>query len=749
MKRQQLFHSFLPGVTVAVLTTQPALAKPMQVNSVQGISSFSILTSTDSQIVAGNIHTQLPNTTTKTLLSLVPNSGLQQLSIKNLSSKDDPVISPVNTGLSREQIPKKDDGRFLSLISALNSSQQPKQDTFTSNKKQRNLASSVQQSKKIVVPTFDSKNHSVRKATFSLSSLQQSAVPIKQPTTQLPIVLQTTLRKIGSAKLLEVENCSQEKGTSAALLLTAKACQHQNLSRQLVVENNTPTSDTTSTPAPAGSQLNPIQTETVTPVPTSPATTPTQPETVTPAPANPVVTPTQPGIVAPVPANRVQVPEKLNSNPNPLQFPTKPEEVTFQGTEPITLAQALELARRNNRDLQVSLLELQRSQAALREAQAALLPTVGISANITRSQDAATQLQLEQQEQQTGIPTPGDKPSTSFSGQAQLSYDLYTSGRRQASIRQAEEQVRFYELAVESQSEEIRLNVTTDYYNLQQTDEQVRIAQSAVENAQASLRDAQALERAGVGTRFDVLRSQVNLANSQQDLTNAISQQQIARRQLATRIGTAQSLNISAADPVQLAGLWNQTLEQSIILAFQNRPELQQQLAQRNINEQQRRQALANLGPQISLVASYNLLDQFNDNVNVTDGYSLAVRANLNLYDGGASRARAAQAKANIAIAETQFAEQRNQIRFQVEQAFSNQQSNLENVQTANTALEQAREALRLARLRFQAGVGTQTDVINSENDLTRAEGNRVTAILDYNRALAQLQRSVTSRALP
>ncbi|MFN6570042.1 TolC family protein [Dendronalium sp. ChiSLP03b] len=750
MKGQQLFHSFLPGVTAAVLTTQPALAEPMQVSSVQEMSSFSVLTSTDSQtLVVDNIHTQLPNTASKTLPALVPNPGLKKLNIKPLSSSNNSVILAGNTEVSREQIPKKDEDRFSSLISALNSSQQPKQNNFTSNKKQRNLATFAQQSQKIIVPTSTSKNHSVQKATFSLSSLRQLAVPIKQPPIQLPTVLQTTVRGIGIAKLLEVESCSQEKGISASLLLTSRACQHQNLSRKLVVQNNTPTPDATSTPAPDGLEVNPIQPETVTPAPASPATTPTQPETIAPAPNGVQLTPTQPGTVTPVPANRVQIPEKLNPNPNPLQFPTKPEEVRFQENEPITLAQALELARRNNRNLQVSLLELERAQAALREAQAALLPTLGVSADITRSQSASSQLQLEQQERDTGIPTPGDEPSTSFSGQAQLSYDLYTSGRRQASIRQAEEQVRFNELAVETQSEEIRLNVTTDYYDLQQADEQVRIAQSAVENAQASLRDAQALERAGVGTRFDVLRSQVNLANSQQDLTNAVSRQQITRRQLATRISVAQSVNISAADPVQLAGLWNQTLEQSIILAFQNRPELQQQLAQRNINEQQRRQALANLGPQVSLVASYNLLDQFDDSVSVTDGYSLAVRASLNLYDGGASRARAAQAKANIAIAETQFGEQRNQIRFQVEQAFSNQQANLENVQTANTALEQAREALRLARLRFQAGVGTQTDVINSENDLTRAEGNRVTAILDYNRALAQLQRSVTSRALP
>jgi OMF family outer membrane factor len=197
-----------------------------------------------------------------------------------------------------------------------------------------------------------------------------------------------------------------------------------------------------------------------------------------------------------------------------------------------------------------------------------------------------------------------------------------------------------------------------------------------------------------------------------------------------------------------LAGLWNPTLEETIVLAYQNRPELQQRLAERNISQQRRRLALAEKGPQVSLVANYNLLDQFDDQFGVTDGYSLGVQASLNLFDGGSARARADQQTANIKIAETQFSDTRNQIRFQVEQAYAQLRTSLDQVQTANIALEQAREALRLARLRFQAGVGTQTDVIAAENDLTRAEGNSVQAILDYNRALATLQRSVTARGL-
>ncbi|MBG1240609.1 TolC family protein [Nostoc sp. NZL] len=429
----------------------------------------------------------------------------------------------------------------------------------------------------------------------------------------------------------------------------------------------------------------------------------------------------------------VQVPDYLNPNPNPLQFPTKPQEVKIQGTVPISLAQALELAKRNNRDLQVAILELERSRSSLRESQAALFPTLGINSSLTNSGN--------------GFTSSSSPASTSFNGSAQLNYDLYTSGNRQATIQAAKEQLRIDELDVESTSLEIELNVTTEYYDLLEADEQARINQSAVDNAQASLRDTQAREQAGVGTRFDVLQAQVNLANAQQELTNAISQQEIARRRLATRLSLAQSVNITAADPVQLAGLWQPTVEETIVLALQNRPELQQQLAQRNIGEQQRRQALSQLGPQISLVGNYNLLDRYDDGVSITDGYSVGIQGNLSLFDGGAARARAAQSRANIAIAETQFGSQRDLIRFDVEQYYSQLQANLNNVQTSSVALNQAREALNLARLRFQAGVGTQTEVISAENDLTRAEGNRVTAILDYNRALANLQRSVTSRA--
>ena len=649
MKRQQLFHSFLPGFTVAVLTTQPAWANVVNMSEVQPGSYPNVLISTNSENSLTN-NSLFPTSQFTSNSGLLSSSYFRQGSIKPAVNYSLPIITAGNN-LDTEgvKILKKDDGRFVNFSDLSNHN-------------------------------FLAVNHPNSEQQFTSGNTRVS-------------------------ELLESSKCPQQK-SQAALLLASNTCLPKKTA-DWIAQTTTPTTSEPSKPFAGSNVKSPISQS----------------------------------------VDFTNTPNDLNPNPNPLLFPGQAEEVKIQATRPISLSEALELAKRNNNDLQVSLLQLQRSKSVLREAQAALFPSVDLSADVTNSRSAESTLAVERQ-RNAGF-TAGDAPAnTNFTGTAQIRYDLYTSGRRNGAIQQAEEEIRVQELDVERQSEEIRLNVSKAYYDLQQADENVRITQSAVENAQASLKDAMALEKAGVGTRFDVLRSQVNLANSQQDLTNALSQQQIARRKLAPLLNLSQSVSISAADPVKLAGLWQQPLEQSIVLAYQNRPELQQNLAQRKIGEAQIKQALASSGPQVSLVGRYNLLDQFDDGTSVSDGYSLGLQASINLYGGGAGKARAAQAKTSIAIAETQFSEQKNQIRFQVEQAYSTQASSLENVQTANVALEQARESLRLARLRFQAGVGTQTDVINALNDLTRSEGNRVKAILDYNRALTELQRYVTAKGL-
>ncbi|WP_071517779.1 TolC family protein [Geitlerinema sp. PCC 9228] len=453
--------------------------------------------------------------------------------------------------------------------------------------------------------------------------------------------------------------------------------------------------------------------------------------------------PPEPTIEAPSPAP--ETPSNLESlypNANPLQFPTQPEEVEVQEVRELTLQQARRLALRNNRDLQQARLQLEQSKFRLREALAAWLPNLDLNTSISRQDSAATELQNEVT---SGAFQQQDITTSTWNAAIQLSYDVYTGGRRTGQIRASRKQLRRQELEVERQVEDILLEVTNAYYDVQQAEENVRIAEQAVKNARQSLRDAEALEEAGLGTRFEVLQSEVNLSNEVQNLTQARSDLRSSQRELSRLLSVPQSVTVTAVDDVDIAGLWNYSLEKSIVLALKNRAELEQQLLQREISEAQRQVALSNVRPQVSISADYNLLDEFDDGTGIADGNTVQATIQWRLYDGGAAVARARQEEKNREIAENRFANLRQQIRTQVEQAFFDLQANLQNIETARKGVEQAREALRLARLRFQAGVGTNTDVLDAETELTRSEGNLVRAILGYNRALAQLQRSLSN----
>jgi outer membrane protein TolC len=242
------------------------------------------------------------------------------------------------------------------------------------------------------------------------------------------------------------------------------------------------------------------------------------------------------------------------------------------------------------------------------------------------------------------------------------------------------------------------------------------------------------------------LQARVQLANATQELTNALSQQKISRRQLAQRLNLAQTINLTAADPVQAVGTWPLTLEKSIVQAYAFRVELDQYLAQKEIGRQNRREALAAFGPTLSLTGSANLSGGLDSSTNSSTGYSVGANVQWTAFDGGAARASAKQFEKTMQIAEANFADTRNQVRFEVEQAYDNSRANLDNIQTTTLAIKEAQEALRLARLRFEAGVGTQSDVIDAESNLTQAQGNRVEAIVNYNKAIATLIRNTGDR---
>jgi outer membrane factor, OMF family len=469
--------------------------------------------------------------------------------------------------------------------------------------------------------------------------------------------------------------------------------------------------------------------------------------------------------------------EKLNPSGNPLSFPTAPEEVKVDAQKPITLEQALELSLNNNKEIEEARIQVEQAEAALREQKAELYPTLDLTSGLSYGNDlfldSVTEQRIDQDVEDTLDQARAQNPnlteaqlgqieenarqdiedsftnansaSFDFQGGLGINYDIYNGGRRGANIRTAEKQLRSTELDLERVVEEARFETSRDYYDLQNRDAQVEIQQAAVQDASQTLKDAQLLQQAGLGTKFEVLQAEVELSQAQQDLTTAIANQNIARRQLAETLSVSHSTDLATADAIKEAGVWGLELPETIVQAFKNRAELEQTLLQREISQEQRTIALSQARPNLSANAQYNLNDDFEDDFDTTDQYQLGLNLQWRLFDGGAARAGADQADRDREIAETQFANLRNQIRFAVEQAFFQLRSNKNNIATNTKGVRLAEESLRLARLRFQSGVGTQTEVIDAQTALTRARGDRLSSIIDYNQSYADLTRQVSN----
>jgi len=518
-------------------------------------------------------------------------------------------------------------------------------------------------------------------------------------------------------------------------------------------------------------------------------------------------------------------PLDLNPNPNPLLLPTKPEEVKPKNIVPLSLLECIELAKRNNRQFQIVKLQLEQSQAQLEEAEAALFPTLGVGAGVRRELtpqgeiSSETQLniskdndqsqvnywsnqvdnlvgqlegaiaqennanriqllqgQLNQAQQQyrqakTQQQYNRDKDyliknyaSTTIDGGLRLEYAIF-SPERQANINIATEILLQSQLEVQRVEEELRLDVTEAYYSLELADEQVRISQADVDVRSQRVEQIKQLLEAALVTRLDLLNAQVELDNSRQQLKNSSAQQQIAQSNLVRLLSLPFSVVPKAADEVKLAGEWNLSLEETILLALNNRVELEQTLAQRRQRQSERDSALAAIQPRVSLFAEYNILQIYSDQPDIAsdppfasanypargfgDGYAFGVLFSWNFFDGGAAQARAKQAELGVAIADQTYADNAQEIRAQVEQAFIQLPTQKENVATAQIALENAKEAVEAAQLRFDAAINTQTEVLDAQSRLVQAENNLVQAIISYNRALAQLQRAVGSPDQP
>ena len=434
--------------------------------------------------------------------------------------------------------------------------------------------------------------------------------------------------------------------------------------------------------------------------------------------------------------------------PNSLALPTKPSEVQIRELRPIGLLEAENLAEVNNPNLKSIATQVDQAQSNLRAQIALWYPTLNINANSLPSYTGGQQFADDSNFFTAGGQTASNRWFYGATVQAQWSLINPQRVPAIAGARDAFEKAKDqYLIALR----DLRLQVDIAYFNLQEADDGVRIGQESVRASVVSLRDARARYQAGVATKLEVLEAETQLARDQQLLTGSLAQQSISRRALASLLDLPQNVTPTAKDPARILGTWQPSLQESIIAAYAFREELDQALLDISIANSTANQALGAVQPFLNIFNNL-VAGRYKGNqsviVDLPGSYgwnvdnSIGVSVTWNVFDGGAAAARARAAKQQAQQFTYDFARRRDEIRVDVETSFYELEKNNRNLATTAREVISAREALRLARLRLEAGVTTQREVVNNQRDLTQAEVRYSTAINDYNKRLAELRRT-------
>lgn len=297
-----------------------------------------------------------------------------------------------------------------------------------------------------------------------------------------------------------------------------------------------------------------------------------------------------------------------------------------------------------------------------------------------------------------------------------------------------------------------RLRTEEAYINLQRAVAKIVTGQQLVANDQLLLRIAEARVKLGVASNLELAKQQTVLKTDQVNLVNAQQNALVAQAELAEQLNDGNAEAIRLATFLAPLGSWTSSLEDTIQAAMQYRKEIEQKLMAVKINEAQAQIELAVYRPTIALLntlywtkgVGYTALGPPYVGEARTDFWNGATALQITFtgFDGGQARMSAAAAMRRAKAAEADVQSAVNQVRREVQTFYAQSQQGREAVVLASARVNAASQALRLQTLRFNAGYGTITDVVQSQQDLTQAVSVYIDQLANYNIALVSLARA-------
>lgn len=479
----------------------------------------------------------------------------------------------------------------------------------------------------------------------------------------------------------------------------------------------------------------------------------------------------------------------------PTEFQAAGRPLVRQVSGNLALAQAVEIALRQNPEILRAIQEIERTRGQIVEVRAQALPQItltgtydqqdrrllqsgggsaagassggsfaglsGVSAGQTTSQGGATGQDdqaadlaeiLQGLSQSSGSSSGGGSgiQNKSWRVAVEARQAIYAGGQIRAALNIAKLTQDSAYFQLRDTVDRIISTVRTQFYTILLNRALITVAEEAVRLAEQQLTDQKNRFEAGTVPRFNVLRAEVELANEQPGLIRARNDYLLAQFQLAKTLGLdpgpagKPTFNVVGALAISKRRL---DLNDALTVARARRPFLKVQRQTILVEKEQIRVAMAGYKPRLDANAGYEIRNdrtttELDKEVN---GWFFGVTGSWNIFDGFETYGRVKQARARLESAKVNYDDSVRQVDLEVQTAYARLQQARETIESQQKNVESALEALRLSQERLSAGAGTQLEVLDARVALTRARVTELQARSDYSTALAEFDRATAT----
>lgn len=425
-----------------------------------------------------------------------------------------------------------------------------------------------------------------------------------------------------------------------------------------------------------------------------------------------------------------------------------------QQPQQLTLEDAIRIGKENSKTLRISELKVNAASARVSEAKAAMLPLLKFEGSYKRLSDVdpfAVQVPFS--------PTPiviSPTVLNNYSLRVGLQQPLFTGFRLRSNAHVAEYLEEASEAERNGSESDLVLNITSAYWMLYQAIETKKFVDENVDRLTSYQSDTENLMKAGMATRNDLLRIQVQLSNARLSQIDALNDVEVATMNLNNIMGQPTDSPIHLISvPTVTMGQGGTSVQVSagtpspilVNMAMKNRSDL---LAMQSRVEAARAGVTAAQGswwPQLALTANYMYSRPNPRYLPTKDEYKptweVGVVMQFDIWNWGTTLFQTEQARSQLQQNEYVLSQMKDNATLEVRRYQLGVERAEKRIDVAREAIEQADENSRSTNEKYKNGLATSTELLDANVAVLQARTSYTGALVEHQIALARLNKAV------